>query len=98
MPKMLPEFKSYEEEIEFWATANTLEYIDEEEEVQVELDPALKKTMRPITIRFRETQIEALKAIADKYEMPYQTMVRGWVAERIRKELAEEPATKVKKA
>jgi hypothetical protein len=39
-----------------------------------------------------------LKAITEKNEVHYQTVVRGWIAERIRKELGEEQApTKDKK-
>lgn len=87
MAKKLPDFKSREEEIEFWATANTLEYIDESAEVVVELDPSLKKPMRPVTIRLREAQIDALKAIAEKKAIPYQTMVRSWIAEKLNEEL-----------
>ena len=87
MAKELPDFKSHEEEVEFWATANSLDYIDESEEVQVTLDPALQKKMRPITIRLRNAQIDALKAIAARKEIPYQTMVRSWIAEKLQKEL-----------
>lgn len=94
MAKKVPDFKSHEEEVEFWATANTLEYIDEADEVQVTLDPTLQKKMRPVTIRLRNTQIDALKAIAARKDIPYQTMVRSWIAEKLQEELGIKPSRK----
>lgn len=88
MTKNLPTFKTHEEEVEFWAAANVFEYT-EPADIKVELDPALKKTMKPITIRLRDTQIADLKAIAKDKDLPYQTMVRSWISERIRRELSE---------
>jgi len=80
-------FNNLEEEVEFWSTANTVELIDETKEIEVTLDPALQKNLRPITIRLRNNQIESLKEIAAKKDIPYQTMVRSWIAEKLQKEL-----------
>jgi predicted DNA binding CopG/RHH family protein len=93
MTKKLPEFKNHEEDVEFWATADVFEYT-EPADIKVELDPALKKNMRPIIIRFRDNQINDLKTIAQKKDLPYQTMVRSWIAEKIREELGKETPTK----
>ncbi|EAX46487.1 hypothetical protein TcarDRAFT_0243 [Thermosinus carboxydivorans Nor1] len=87
MTKKLPEFKNREEEVEFWGSVNSLDYIDDTEEVHVTLDPELHKKMRPVTIRLKNTQIDALKAIAARKEIPYQTMVRSWIAEKLQEEL-----------
>lgn len=95
MAKKLPEFKNYDEEAEFWSTVNVFEYT-EPADIKVELDPALKKTMRPITIRLRDNQINDLKAIAQKKDLPYQTMVRSWIAEKIREELGKEAPIKTR--
>ncbi|MEM5769490.1 MAG: CopG family antitoxin [Bacillota bacterium] len=94
MANKLPDFKNHEEEAEFWATANTLDYIDETEEIDVTLDPALQKKMRPVTIRLRNTQIDALKAIAARKDIPYQTMVRSWITEKLQEELGIKPSRK----
>ena len=96
MTKTLPEFKTQEEEVEFWATANVFEYT-EPAAIKVELDSTLKRTMKPITIRLRDKQIADLKAIAQQKDMPYQTMVRSWIAERIRTEMGEPVVTKKRK-
>jgi predicted DNA binding CopG/RHH family protein len=88
--KDLPDFKSREEELEYWDNVDTCD-IGEPIDLKVTIDSALKKTMRPITIRLRTSQIDALKAIADKNEVRYQTMVRTWIAERLRQELVKDP-------
>jgi predicted DNA binding CopG/RHH family protein len=82
----LPDFKSQKEELEFWDKTDVFG-CSEPDDIKVTIDPSLQKTMRPITIRLRSSQIDALKALAEKKEMRYQTMVRGWIAERIRQEI-----------
>ena len=52
MAKELPKFKNHEEEVRFWKTADIFEYTDPTE-LKIDLDPALKRTMKPITIRLR---------------------------------------------
>jgi len=83
MTKELPKFKNRAEEVRFWETANIFEYT-EPTDLKIELDPELKRRMKPITIRLRGEQILELKAIAQNKDLPYQTMVRSWIAERIR--------------
>ena len=95
MTKELPKFKNRAEEVRFWETANIFEYT-EPTDLKVELDPELKRTMKPITIRLRGEQISDLKAIAQNKDLPYQTMVRSWIAERIRLEQGVPPRTRGK--
>jgi len=65
-----------------------LEPLDE----PVELDPELAAKIRErartkrVTLRLRVSQIEAVKEIARKKDIPYQTLIRSWVAEAIRRE------------
>jgi predicted DNA binding CopG/RHH family protein len=90
--KELPEFKSEAEEAEFWDTHNSLDYLESDEPVEIELDPELAAKIREraqtkrVTLRLRVSQIEAAKEIARKKDIPYQTMIRSWVAEAIRRE------------
>ena len=90
MAKELPKFKNREEELLFWETANVFEYT-EPTDLKVELDPELKRKMKPITIRLRGEQIAELKAIAQNKDLPYQTMIRSRIAERIRVEQGANP-------
>ncbi len=92
MAKELPEFKSEAEEAEFWDTHNSLDYLESDEPVEIELDPELAAKIREraqtkrVTLRLRVSQIEAAKEIARKKDIPYQTLIRSWVAEAIRRE------------
>lgn len=92
MAKELPEFRSEAEEAEFWDTHNSLDYLESDEPVEIELDPELAAKIREraqtkrVTLRLRVSQIEAAKEIARKKDIPYQTLIRSWVAEAIRRE------------
>ena len=92
MAKEIPEFKSEREEAEFWDTHNSLDYLESDEPVEIELDPGLAAKIREraqtkrVTLRLRVSQIEAAKEIARKKDIPYQTLIRSWVAEAIRRE------------
>ncbi|MGB9867952.1 MAG: CopG family antitoxin [Bacillota bacterium] len=95
MTKALPRFGSEKEEAEFWDRHNSLDYIESDDQVDIELAPELvaksrdrSKTKR-ITLRLKVSQIEAAKEIASKKDIPYQTLMRSWIAEAIRRELGQ---------
>lgn len=46
MTKTLPEFKSEEEEAQFWDTHNSLDYIKSDEPVEIEVDPKVTAKIR----------------------------------------------------
>lgn len=67
-----------------------------EEEVALSLDDALKqdilsgkrkRKLQNITIKLDPLYLVSIKKVATKKGIPYQTLVRQWVAEKIRKEL-----------
>ncbi|OIQ52936.1 hypothetical protein MOTE_25290 [Moorella thermoacetica] len=92
MAAELPEFKNEREEAEFWDVHNTLDYLESDEPVEIELDPDLEAKIRErqktkrVTLRLRVSQIEAVKEIARRKDIPYQTLIRSWIAEAIRRE------------
>ena len=86
MNKQIPNFKNEEEEREFWATHDSTEYInwDKAEKITFyNLKPSVKK----ISLRLPETMIEELKLLANKRDVPYQSLLKIFLAERIEKEL-----------
>ncbi|MBC7106518.1 MAG: hypothetical protein H5T97_11295 [Firmicutes bacterium] len=94
----IPEFASEEEEREFWDSYSFAEAMErgvlEPVDEPLELDPELaariaerSKTKR-VTLRLRVSQIEAAKEIAKKKDIPYQTLMRSWIAEGIERERA----------
>ena len=67
-----------------------------EGDIAVSLDDALRRdivtgkrrrTLQNVTIKIDPLYLISIKKVATKKGIPYQTLVRQWVAEKIRKEL-----------
>lgn len=86
MKQKIPVFKNEEEERFFWEQNDSSEYIDWSEAEDV-IFSRLKPSTRTITIRLPELMIEELKLIANKRDIPYQSLLKIFLAERIETEL-----------
>lgn len=86
LKKEIPLFRSEAEESEFWATHDSTEYIDWES-ASIGIFPNLKPSLKTISLRLPETMIYELKILANKRDIPYQTLLKQFIAERIQKEL-----------
>jgi predicted DNA binding CopG/RHH family protein len=86
MKKKIPKFESEDEERKFWATADSSEYIDWEKAKRTVL-PNLKPSLKKISLRLPELMIEELKVLANKRDIPYQSLMKMFLAERIEQEL-----------
>lgn len=84
--KKMPKFKSEKEETEFWATHDSTEYIDYSQAKRV-IFPNLKPSTRTISIRLPESLFEHLKALANKKDVPYQSLLKMLLAEKVEEEL-----------
>ena len=84
--KKIPKFRNEDEEREFWATHDSTEYINWSEAKET-LMPNLKPTLKTISIRLPEMMIEELKLIANKRDVPYQSLMKMFLAERVEQEL-----------
>lgn len=82
----IPEFESEDQEREFWAAHESTDFLDWRHARQVEL-PDLRPTTRTISIRLPESMIERLKVLANKRDVPYQSLLKMFVADRIEEEL-----------
>ena len=49
--------------------------------------PNLKPTLKTISIRLPQIMIEELKLIANKRDVPYQSLMKMFLAERVEQEL-----------
>lgn len=78
-PIDLPNFNSEDEEREFWANIDLTEYIESSDLKKVSF-PNLKPTTRPVSIRFPEYVIDAVKERANKLGVPYQALIKEVVA------------------
>jgi predicted DNA binding CopG/RHH family protein len=88
MPKKLkkiPTFKSEDNEREFWATHDSTEYLDWDEAEEVVL-PKLKPSTRTISLRLPELMLNELRSIANKRDIPYQSLIKMFLKERIDQE------------
>lgn len=94
MAKKIPEFKSEEEEARFWDEHDSTEFIEEFEPVDISVSPELEEEIlnkrelkKPVTLRLEPKQIDAVKRIAGRKGLPYQTLIRMWITERIKREV-----------
>ena len=86
MKKKIPKFKNETEERLFWQQNDSSEYIDWDEAEDVLL-PNLKPSTRTISIRLPESMIDELKLLANKRDVPYQSLLKIFLSERINTEL-----------
>ena len=84
--KPIPRFASEDEERKFWATHDTTEYFDSSRMVRAAF-PNLKPTTRTISIRLPESLISQLKVLANKQDIPYQSLVKVYLAEKVEEAL-----------
>ncbi len=86
MNKKIPKFKSEDEEREFWATSDSTEYVDWKQAKRIVL-PELKPSLKTISLRLPQSMIEELKLLAHKKDVPYQSLLKIFLSEKIREEL-----------
>jgi len=87
--KKLPNFKTEQEEREFWDTHSSEEYVNwNKVEVINAPFPKLKPSTKTISIRLPEMMLEELKSLANKNDVPYQSLIKIYLAERIVQETA----------
>ncbi len=80
--KYIPDFKSEEEELEFWDTHRIEDYDDgPADDIIWDIKPEKKKR---VTLRIEPSVIEELKVLAEKLDTPYQTLARGLIKRGIR--------------
>ncbi len=85
--KKIPTFKSEEEERVFWAKEDSVEYVDWSEAKRV-VFPHLKPSLKTISLRLPASMIEELKILANKKDVPYQSLMKLFLSERITRELS----------
>ncbi len=84
--KSIPKFRNENEEREFWAKHDSAEYVNWKKAESVTLSN-LKPSTKTISVRLPESLLEALKLIANKRDVPYQSLLKIFLAERIKEEM-----------
>jgi predicted DNA binding CopG/RHH family protein len=83
--KNLPLFKNEDEEREYWATHEVSDVFDVSKGVNA-VFPNLKPSTKIITLRVPESLLSGLKRIANKKDVPYQSLMKIFLAEKVREE------------
>ncbi len=84
--KPIPKFENEDEERDFWATADTTEYFDYNKPVDLDLSE-LKPSTESISLRLPSYLLARIKEIANKKDVPYQSLMKIFLSERISEEL-----------
>ena len=85
MAKPLPEFQSEDEEREFWAVQDSTEYLDWSGSERA-IFPNLKPSTKTISLRLPESMLAELRQLANKRDVPYQSLIKAFLRERIDQE------------
>ncbi len=84
--KKIPKFKSEDVEHDFWIREDSTERVDWSRARRVIL-PNLKPSLRTISLRLPELMLAELKLLANKRDVPYQSLIKIFLAERLEEEL-----------
>ena len=86
MSKPIPKFKSEKEEQDFWGNHDSSEYLDWKKAERV-LFPNLKPSTKSISLRLPESLLDALRQMANERDVPYQSLIKMILQERIEQDL-----------
>jgi len=79
--KSIPKFRSEADERRFWETHDSSNYVDWNKAERVRL-PNLKPSTESISLRLPVTLLERIKIAANKRDVPYQSLIKTWLAEK----------------
>ncbi|MCW7491022.1 MULTISPECIES: BrnA antitoxin family protein [Leptospira] len=83
--KKLPKFKSIDDEITFWDKNDATDFFDFENPEKTSF-PNLKPTTKMISLRLPESLLERLKTLANKNDVPYQSLIKILLSEKVNEE------------
>lgn len=90
--RRIPAFRNDREAADYWAKHDSAGYAKHLPTATLKVSPTLRRrvaaraTKKPVTLRLEERQIAAAKRAAERRSLPYQTLLRMWIAERLAQE------------
>ncbi len=81
--KVTPKFKTEAEERAFWESHDSSDYVDWKKAQPVTM-PNLKPSTKTISLRLPEGLLESIKIEANKRDMPYQSLIKSWLADDVK--------------
>jgi len=82
--KPIPHFASEAEERKFWESHDSADYVDWSKAERTRL-PNLKPSTTAISLRVPVSLLERIKIAANKRDVPYQSLIKAWLAEKVEK-------------
>ena len=81
--KVTPKFKTETDERAFWEERDSSDYIDWKQAQSVSLSN-LKPSTKTISLRLPEGLLDSIKIEANKRDMPYQSLIKSWLADDVK--------------
>lgn len=81
--KRAPKFRNEDRERKFWEANDSSEYVDWARAERVSM-PNLKPSTKTISLRLPEMLLDSIKIEANKRDMPYQSLIKAWLAEDVK--------------
>ena len=85
--KAVPKFKNEKEERKFWMTHDSTEYVDWSK-ARKAVFPNPKPTYKSISLRLPVYMLDEIKLLANKKDVPYQSLMKVFLAEKVKEEIA----------
>jgi predicted DNA binding CopG/RHH family protein len=86
----LPAFRTDEEERAFWESHKPGDFLPTTRPVKVQVSRRIHERVRErkqnLTLRMEPSRVQEIKAVAEERGVPYQTLMRMWIFERLRHE------------
>jgi predicted DNA binding CopG/RHH family protein len=80
--KPIPRFKTEKEERTYWEAHDSTDHVDWNKAEKVLL-PNLKLSSTAISLRLPVRLLERIKLAANKRDVPYQSLIKTWLAEKL---------------
>jgi len=81
--KPVPKFHSEAEERQFWERHDSTDYVDWSKAQRGVRFPNLKLSTTAISLRLPQGMLDRIKVAANKRDVPYQSLIKVWLAEKI---------------
>jgi predicted DNA binding CopG/RHH family protein len=88
----IPNFRNEDEERDFWAEHDSADYIDWSKAKKLTF-PNLKPSTEAISLRLPVSMLNNLKVLANRKDVPYQSLIKMFLDEEIRKEFRTKTGT-----
>lgn len=86
MKNKIPKFKNEDAERAYWASHDSADLVDWKKAKRAAF-PNLRPSLKSISLRLPESMLEELKVLANKRDVPYQSLLKIFLSERIAEEL-----------